>query len=707
MKLLVNLTIFGLFLASLTNQFESKKIYLKSASTKELSWKDKSDHVEINLRPIAENSSSVTNLIKLGSALASITIPPPLGPIIGFTSMTFFTFYDANKKKIEDAKKPIHTKKSKIAFEENITQIKSSIIFESEKTFNNVKFLITTQTGELKTHITSESQRIIKEIFHIVDKHGLLLTLGTTSEYLDNYYEDNHVDCLLKNKCSHGNKESIFKQLTDEGTDYKINLRKFLSSYRTDTIIGPVTNCFGYILAEHALHVDHGCDCNIENGQFKILKLFLSMMLTLSKSYSMMITAIMLQECDKIDKKNGVTESHLITAIKTVENFNKEALNMTEYALIAMGQASTEVRRCDLGREHKKGITYDHFNQIYGNYIVFDYNRLKIFSQILPQTDEVKKWRSTFPKEINLSNVIYGFNGQNWTLNKNCQYDRTIAEITHYYEENNTERFYHHVKIFYKNDFTKIYGKTESDKKLIIKSFKNHPRFRSKYCMLCPSPVRICTVNSTTNSVRFVSIKPVIASTDYVVTGVRWKFLNKILYLEIQQGKFENDTIVDGTVEWKKTNQHASNTNTISIGKNSAKGFIMDDVKLPLDYIITGVKFNVSDESTITLFVTGKDMYSNDTQEVGPISYDNTWDQDVIPFIDIRDIVTSLPAPISGIKAYSKNVDGLDFVGIDTVTNTELDFHYLEFDESILDDITEMYDQLNEVSKKFKTNKNN
>lgn len=120
-----------------------------------------------------------------------------------------------------------------------------------------------------------------------------------------------------------------------------------------------------------------------------------------------------------------------------------------------------------------------------------------------------------------------------------------------------------------------------------------------------------------------------------------------------------------------------------------------------------GVKFNVSDESTITIYVTGKEFMGNDTLEVGPESYDNTWDQDTIPSIDIRDVVTSSSVPISGIKAYSKNVDGLDFVEINILTETDLEIKVLELDESIFDDITEMYDQLNEVSKKFKTNKIN
>lgn len=72
-----------------------------------------------------------------------------------------------------------------------------------------------------------------------------------------------------------------------------------------------------------------------------------------------------------------------------------------------------------------------------------------------------------------------------------------------------------------------------------------------------------------------------------VATGIRWRNRNRILYLELQQGLYEEDQVNASTITWKPTPEHEISNGKTAVVRDG-KGFMLDDAKLPPGYAVTG-----------------------------------------------------------------------------------------------------------------------
>ncbi|XP_044013824.1 uncharacterized protein LOC122856195 [Aphidius gifuensis] len=215
----------------------------------------------------------------------------------------------------------------------------------------------------------------------------------------------------------------------------------------------------------------------------------------------------------------------------------------------------------------------------------------------------------------------------------------------------------------------------------------------------------------TNYEVRWVSLAPVIATPNYTVTGIRWRFINRMLYLEIQEAVYIDDWTVDKeTVRWKPTIEHGTDETAIPIDAGIVNGFGLSGVTLPSGYLLTGVQFDWNQEeyssiSTARVFrinvrgtLFGEDdednndssiwkvvewdhfqnkieleepdrsEYATNNNEIlsknGDYIYFQQTDiikdaaQTSVPYLDIQSVTIDIPVPLGGIGVYYRGQKG-------------------------------------------------
>ncbi|XP_057324695.1 uncharacterized protein LOC130667217 [Microplitis mediator] len=194
-----------------------------------------------------------------------------------------------------------------------------------------------------------------------------------------------------------------------------------------------------------------------------------------------------------------------------------------------------------------------------------------------------------------------------------------------------------------------------------------------------------------------------------VVTGIRFIVKNNIVAIRIREGRLVNGTIDPQTVKWiDDDGRHPEiGPDTIKLSYDT-RAFELDDIELPDEHLVTGVKFMVTYEKRISLAVRGSAMY-NDKKKTFPSIHDqcyySTPDPDIarhnidikysknpaelteqlqelstpgsnyvdfstsvyslkdgnvaiVPFIDSRKLVTDPPIALGGLEIFYKSKPG-------------------------------------------------
>ncbi|KAK0174609.1 hypothetical protein PV327_010367 [Microctonus hyperodae] len=214
-------------------------------------------------------------------------------------------------------------------------------------------------------------------------------------------------------------------------------------------------------------------------------------------------------------------------------------------------------------------------------------------------------------------------------------------------------------------------------------------------CSICACT---CDENKSQQSIRYVNLRSVMSFhiKGYIVTGIRFVIINRTISLQIQQGVYNNITVDPTTVRWKKINDinpnDADESEIVKLNYNR-RSFALDDVLLPIDSVVIGVKF-ILERGLIKLRIMGsnrKNFGGLDTfQRKTLVSCDmrinrdeintkgltiptlkkfnnrifseqnkfstifkqakmtNSTKEYIVPFIDLQDVVTNPPSPIVG-----------------------------------------------------------
>ncbi|XP_070072687.1 uncharacterized protein [Drosophila takahashii] len=250
-----------------------------------------------------------------------------------------------------------------------------------------------------------------------------------------------------------------------------------------------------------------------------------------------------------------------------------------------------------------------------------------------------------------------------------------------------------------------VYGQTGSFHAVTdVESWHRWIFWRCSYC-LC-----LCD-DISDNSDRFFSLRTVVADvqSNRVVTGLRFVKHNRVLHLQIQEGELLPQGIIDASVKWKPVDKFEVSDENVKKDVDFhmlsfEKRFIdLDEVKVENQYVVTGLRFRVvgthlnleaqfskfnfesgqlieptknsfwksggSDQPRKQLHLKNPNVSTRSNSSV-PLSSDNQYieftntgfkedaAQSTVPFIDIQDVTSDPPVPLSGIGIYYKGLDG-------------------------------------------------
>ncbi|KAF7988535.1 hypothetical protein HCN44_001108 [Aphidius gifuensis] len=599
MKFLINFTIIGLLIILMINQINGESTnYLSQLSEKlKTNGGDLKRDFTRNLDKLSEHPNDWQNYARLAIDIGSFLLPPPIGLAVSMTSSAFFYFYDAqmekelhhyeNEKQQRDINLFINDMTSKI------NQISQNIWIES----HNIIQTIEKEIIGHQNNINNMTDKFIEILKNVVYKQTSFYDLHSVLNYLNIFYRDN-IDCLLKNDCLAEDRQDLFDNLLIRSKTFRTTLSTLVTQfiYTSETLptsIDRVPGFFTYILDEYKLRAKERRDCNIESEHSEIYRLYTIIILTLQKSYSMIVSAHMMRYCENIKNKT-LSEPYLTSAINALKKSSDDIEIITKMAYLALEKASREIRRCD-PIQHEKGKTYDRFVYINGSYTGFTYNRYYIASNnsYVYIDNSIKKVEYLGLNSTSYDG-IYGRTNQGYVrLNTQCEIHKDVAEITHYYDTMDEQRLYHHFDFTYNNGTKKTFGKlAKKNQSIVFVTFQYPFKIFGKFCQspYCPSPVKTCSIKTPHNAIHHISLVAVNASSGYVVTGIRWRIKNKILYFEIQEGKYVEGKPLIETIYWKETPTHEiSNDKTVAIGKKTVKGFMMNDAHLPTDYLLSAI----------------------------------------------------------------------------------------------------------------------
>ncbi|XP_055841443.1 uncharacterized protein LOC129908739 [Episyrphus balteatus] len=235
----------------------------------------------------------------------------------------------------------------------------------------------------------------------------------------------------------------------------------------------------------------------------------------------------------------------------------------------------------------------------------------------------------------------------------------------------------------------KLFGHNNTgDSALVENLYKQHPDCHTKFCTAYKK-------NSYAISTQRVSAMP-----GNVITGLRYRLENKVIYMDIQQGKYMDILSVDPAVPvfWTKTPE----SNEIAYLGAKLKKIELGDFSLPENGILTSIQmkkttfrgglikfitngFNPLDNKTVTFMNSELELneiklehaddpkYVNDTKNLiskplgadkrysvsfQPSDFEKDFGQSTVPLLDTRECVSYPPSPLNGIRLYHEAAAG-------------------------------------------------
>ncbi|KAK0097952.1 hypothetical protein PV326_012530, partial [Microctonus aethiopoides] len=268
-------------------------------------------------------------------------------------------------------------------------------------------------------------------------------------------------------------------------------------------------------------------------------------------------------------------------------------------------------------------------------------------------------------------------------------------------------------------------------------------------CSICACT---CDENKSQQSIRYVNLKPVMSfhAKGYVVTGIRFVIINRIISLQIQQGMYNNITVNPITVRWKKVNDinpnDADESQVVKFNYNR-RSFALDDLLLPIDSVVIGVKF-ILERGLIKLKIMGsnrknfggldtfqqrtlalcdkrinRDELNTNGLEIPTLKkfnntifseqnkysmsfkqakMTNSTEEYIVPFIDLQDVVTNPPSPIVGVGLHLRyDIGSGGFLAPKIMSHHDSRITSAHYINNILDSLTVVRWSISQYSQAF------
>lgn len=372
--------------------------------------------------------------------------------------------------------------------------------------------------------------------------------------------------------------------------------------------------------------------------------------------------------------------------------YYERALTAAEAVKSAMGQTNSEIYKCD-PKSHIQGETYTELTKLLQAYIE---NEIDL-------SPTASCFKNCAYYDVAKSNGCYK-NGYCSKQTKckgkvlNCQYIDSDMWVCP--SDRQSGRRYEYIE--YENG--RVLGRKMGCNRGTTK-VDSWWRYLFWHCSYC-----ICLCDDETNSDRYFNLRQYVTDikNNRVVTGLRFVKKNKIIHLQIQEGELlPHANINSSTIRWKPVDNYKLTDNNVKQGDDyyamsfESRDMDLDDLIIPEKYVVTGVKFrtigthlNLEIQATPFNFTTGKLMqpemksfwHSSDTSplsrkrlylqvpdlptrsfvpsqpdsasgqfvEFKNSDFDRDAGQTTVPFIDIQNVESEIPTPLSGAGIYHK-----------------------------------------------------
>ncbi|KAK0169092.1 hypothetical protein PV327_002838 [Microctonus hyperodae] len=369
-------------------------------------------------------------------------------------------------------------------------------------------------------------------------------------------------------------------------------------------------------------------------------------------------------------------------SIKLLQQYNRRvSILKSETRNILHHPLPREIRQLD-PKVHVEGITYDRLKYFIQGYLTGE-QYLNEFASCSSKCWEYSRTKHHNERGFFIPNSNLICHG---TIH-NCK-ESPIQYICEQPHSKRNDRRYVEVN-FSKWNTPHCNNKTNQKNRKRIKAFSvveagilpwamnNH-----EMCELCEC---YCDYKNTVKSIRSFSLKEVNSNTNenYVITGIRFRIVNQVICLQIQQGKLTNTIIDPETVHWQPVNLPLLKNNNQVVRLNyTIRSLNLDDVEVSRSSIVTGVKVfrngsmnsspiwyfpksNVETRKEININNLNVPTSSLEENEIlsKPNEYyvkftTTSWKTDiaqtVVPFIDLQEVTTDPPSAIGGVGIYHK-----------------------------------------------------
>ncbi|XP_055913142.1 uncharacterized protein LOC129946824 [Eupeodes corollae] len=368
-----------------------------------------------------------------------------------------------------------------------------------------------------------QSEKLLRELKHVIQKTQMMESMRLDLGSMERAHVDK-MKALMDPKKTGVQKNATIAGLLDNDSNFMERLRAFIDRYIKPRVIlasaDEIKLFYELTLENDRLLALENKDNYQDSTSNRIFKSYMYICKTLTEAYVLPIVAHALQY--QSEMKRGLisdAQSTKSNADDLIEYYKNDMKALAEKTKWALNNASREIRNAPVFKL-KKGVTFERLS-----------------------------FASTFPR-IFYSNG-YGCSEEKSVLNikdyqvGNCNsYGDIIppkSQVSVYYNPDDLERPYQYMTVKTPKGEEETFGHESSDS-----SLNEHEFTVQDQCpfSLCP----IYKKNAVAISTQRVSAEP-----GNVITGARFRLEDGVIYIDIQQGKFEDILSVEPNVHWKET----------------------------------------------------------------------------------------------------------------------------------------------------------
>uniref|UniRef100_A0ABD2VYT6 Vitellogenin domain-containing protein n=1 Tax=Trichogramma kaykai TaxID=54128 RepID=A0ABD2VYT6_9HYME len=264
-----------------------------------------------------------------------------------------------------------------------------------------------------------------------------------------------------------------------------------------------------------------------------------------------------------------------------------------------MGMISRMLWNCEIVDSPEEGVTYEQFGP-------FIYRTFEAKETMTAPVYELCKFINDVESRC-LEEPVYACNKYAYCRGKIMSCNNLAADVELYHASADKTRKYDHIE--FEEQIMGIKKETCSGRVHLHRTSVARP-FPYRAHASC-----LCTCENP-DSKSYINLREVVSNVqeNKVVTGIRFRKVNDILHLQVQQAKLLPSAAIDPkTKSWLKVNAYETTDRDVRVGVDyhqlswDSRSFKLDDVEVDKNTVLTGVKFAV-DQGLIRLEVRGTEF---------------------------------------------------------------------------------------------------